>query len=161
MLKISGVILIFCCGCGMSPDYLCGCGMSVCAQREDDFAGESSERTGVASVHSGQGGKASASPEVRHQLLLRLGDRLRFQVGVAVGAVFANSVGYAKFKSLVSSCDGLCASARRHTVLLYVAGSVVAKRNICNRHQINSWSSLYHRNLIRWSTETRVMQMDR
>eukprot|EP00668_Euglena_longa_P044632 GGOE01060018.1.p1 GENE.GGOE01060018.1~~GGOE01060018.1.p1 ORF type:complete len:245 (-),score=63.72 GGOE01060018.1:403-1137(-) len=40
--------------------------------------------------------------ELQLQLLLRGGDRVKFQVGASFGPVFASSVGYTKFKSMVT-----------------------------------------------------------
>eukprot|EP00667_Euglena_gracilis_P002951 EG_transcript_2955 len=50
----------------------------------------------------GPGAATTAALEVRHKLLQKLGDRLKFQIGVSSGAVFASSVGYTKYKSMVT-----------------------------------------------------------
>eukprot|EP00667_Euglena_gracilis_P006761 EG_transcript_6819 len=50
----------------------------------------------------GPGAATAAALEVRHKLLQKLGDRLKFQIGVSSGAVFASSVGYTKYKSMVT-----------------------------------------------------------
>eukprot|EP00667_Euglena_gracilis_P003360 EG_transcript_3367 len=44
----------------------------------------------------------AAGLELQSQLLSRLGDRLRFQIGASLGPVFASSVGYTKFKFMVT-----------------------------------------------------------
>eukprot|EP00667_Euglena_gracilis_P000918 EG_transcript_918 len=48
------------------------------------------------------GAAAAAALEVRAQLLHHMGDRLRFQVGLAFGPTFASSVGYARFKAMLT-----------------------------------------------------------
>eukprot|EP00667_Euglena_gracilis_P001984 EG_transcript_1983 len=48
------------------------------------------------------GAATAAAVEVREQLLHRLGDRLCFHIGVSFGPVFASSVGYSKFKFMVT-----------------------------------------------------------
>eukprot|EP00667_Euglena_gracilis_P001300 EG_transcript_1299 len=45
---------------------------------------------------------AVAALELQSSLLSRLGDRLKFQIGMSFGPVFASSVGYAKFKFMVT-----------------------------------------------------------
>eukprot|EP00668_Euglena_longa_P024145 GGOE01030159.1.p1 GENE.GGOE01030159.1~~GGOE01030159.1.p1 ORF type:complete len:969 (-),score=259.89 GGOE01030159.1:118-2667(-) len=44
----------------------------------------------------------AAALDVRQSLLSKLGDQLKFQIGMAFGPVFASSVGYAKFKFMVT-----------------------------------------------------------
>eukprot|EP00667_Euglena_gracilis_P001298 EG_transcript_1297 len=48
------------------------------------------------------GAAATAALQARHHLLQRLGDQLKFQFGLSFGAVRAGSVGYTKFKSMVT-----------------------------------------------------------
>eukprot|EP00667_Euglena_gracilis_P000851 EG_transcript_851 len=48
------------------------------------------------------GAAAAAALEVRQQLLRKLGDRFNFRVGVSFGSVFSGTVGYAKFKFMVT-----------------------------------------------------------
>eukprot|EP00668_Euglena_longa_P024374 GGOE01030433.1.p1 GENE.GGOE01030433.1~~GGOE01030433.1.p1 ORF type:complete len:996 (-),score=297.12 GGOE01030433.1:178-2808(-) len=45
---------------------------------------------------------AAASLELQSQLCHRIGDRLKFQIGVSFGAAFTGTVGYSKFKSMVT-----------------------------------------------------------
>eukprot|EP00667_Euglena_gracilis_P000816 EG_transcript_816 len=75
----------------------------------------------------------ATAAEVRHQLLLRLGDRLRFQVGVAVGAVFANSVGYAKFKSLVTVGGPLKLAAALAQMQRFDSGTILIDAHLEER----------------------------
>lgn len=46
----------------------------------------------------------AAPNEMRRQLLHKVGDKMKFQIGVSFGLVFAGSVGYVKFKSMVCLC---------------------------------------------------------
>eukprot|EP00668_Euglena_longa_P025439 GGOE01031793.1.p1 GENE.GGOE01031793.1~~GGOE01031793.1.p1 ORF type:complete len:987 (-),score=303.47 GGOE01031793.1:1084-3660(-) len=48
------------------------------------------------------GAVVAAALDVRQQLFSKLGDRLKFHVGLSFGPVFASSVGYAKFKFMVT-----------------------------------------------------------
>eukprot|EP00668_Euglena_longa_P010926 GGOE01013248.1.p1 GENE.GGOE01013248.1~~GGOE01013248.1.p1 ORF type:complete len:574 (-),score=190.63 GGOE01013248.1:138-1826(-) len=48
------------------------------------------------------GAAAVAALDMRQQLLRKLGDRLKFHIGVSFGPVFASSVGYTKFKFMVT-----------------------------------------------------------
>eukprot|EP00667_Euglena_gracilis_P001218 EG_transcript_1217 len=48
------------------------------------------------------GAAMAAASEVRTKLLQKVGDKLKFQVGVSLGQVLASSVGYVKFKSMVT-----------------------------------------------------------
>eukprot|EP00667_Euglena_gracilis_P005218 EG_transcript_5248 len=81
------------------------------------------------------GAAATAALDVRGQLLQRLGDRLRFQIGVAFGPVFAGSVGYVRFKTMVTvGCPMKMASLLSHvgrlengTILADAALEEVAK----------------------------------
>eukprot|EP00667_Euglena_gracilis_P001106 EG_transcript_1105 len=50
----------------------------------------------------GPGAATAAALEMRHRLLQKLGDRMKFQIGVSSGVVFASSVGYTKYKSMVA-----------------------------------------------------------
>eukprot|EP00667_Euglena_gracilis_P001114 EG_transcript_1113 len=45
---------------------------------------------------------AVAALELQNSLLPRIGDRLKFQIGVSFGLMFASSVGYARFKFMVT-----------------------------------------------------------
>eukprot|EP00667_Euglena_gracilis_P002044 EG_transcript_2048 len=44
----------------------------------------------------------NAALEVKNKFIPKLGDRLKFQIGISSGHAFASSVGYAKFKSMVT-----------------------------------------------------------
>eukprot|EP00667_Euglena_gracilis_P019852 EG_transcript_21338 len=48
------------------------------------------------------GAATAAALELQSQLLPRMDDRMRFQIGLSFGPVFASSVGYSKFKSMVT-----------------------------------------------------------
>eukprot|EP00668_Euglena_longa_P041050 GGOE01054017.1.p1 GENE.GGOE01054017.1~~GGOE01054017.1.p1 ORF type:complete len:981 (-),score=246.15 GGOE01054017.1:238-2787(-) len=48
------------------------------------------------------GAAAAGALDVQKQVLNKLGDQLKFQIGVSLGMVFASSVGYAKFKFMVT-----------------------------------------------------------
>eukprot|EP00667_Euglena_gracilis_P002318 EG_transcript_2318 len=48
------------------------------------------------------GAAAAVALDLQQQLLRKLGDRLRFHIGVSFGPVFASTVGYAKFKFMAT-----------------------------------------------------------
>lgn len=63
--------------------------------------------------------RQAAPGEVRHKPPQKLGDRLKFQIGVSSGAVFASSVGYTKYKSMVCLCFGKgLPTSRCHSLFL-------------------------------------------
>eukprot|EP00667_Euglena_gracilis_P001270 EG_transcript_1270 len=76
------------------------------------------------------GAAAAAALEMRQQLADTLGDALHFQVGLAYGPVFATSVGYAKFKAMVtvgSPSKVAAILARREG---FARGTVLADHNL-------------------------------
>eukprot|EP00668_Euglena_longa_P023923 GGOE01029869.1.p1 GENE.GGOE01029869.1~~GGOE01029869.1.p1 ORF type:complete len:912 (-),score=267.54 GGOE01029869.1:569-3052(-) len=61
------------------------------------------------------GSAVAVAFEVRRQLLLKVGSTLKFQMGASFGRVFASSVGYTKFKSMVTvGCPVKVASMLSH-----------------------------------------------
>eukprot|EP00667_Euglena_gracilis_P001447 EG_transcript_1446 len=71
------------------------------------------------------GAAAGTALDVRSQLR-PLGDRLQVQVGVAFGKVFASSVGYTKFKSMVTLGSPMKVAALLSHVSCFGGGAIVA-----------------------------------
>eukprot|EP00667_Euglena_gracilis_P001261 EG_transcript_1261 len=72
------------------------------------------------------GAAAAAALEVRHQLLRHLGDKLKFQVGLSFGPAFASSVGYAKFKCMVTVGAPLKLASILSHLTAFENGSILA-----------------------------------
>eukprot|EP00667_Euglena_gracilis_P000676 EG_transcript_676 len=50
----------------------------------------------------GPGAATTAALDMRQRLFQKAGDKLKFQIGISAGQVFASSVGYTRFKSMVT-----------------------------------------------------------
>eukprot|EP00667_Euglena_gracilis_P002167 EG_transcript_2170 len=79
------------------------------------------------------GAAAAAALDVRSQLLSRMGDRLKFQLGLAFGAVFASSVGYTKFKSMVTVGGPMKVASLLAHLPRFENGAILADANLEER----------------------------
>eukprot|EP00668_Euglena_longa_P010770 GGOE01013066.1.p1 GENE.GGOE01013066.1~~GGOE01013066.1.p1 ORF type:complete len:959 (-),score=275.61 GGOE01013066.1:1828-4320(-) len=79
------------------------------------------------------GAAATAALEVQYQLLYHLGDRLRFQIGLSFGPTFASSVGYTKFKSMVTMGSPLQLAAMLSRIPRFDNGKILADTSFDER----------------------------
>eukprot|EP00667_Euglena_gracilis_P000564 EG_transcript_564 len=79
------------------------------------------------------GAAAATALEMRYRLLSNLGDKLQFQIGLSFGPTFASSVGYAKFKCMVTMGGPLKFASKLSHLTHFENGSILADASLEER----------------------------
>eukprot|EP00667_Euglena_gracilis_P000644 EG_transcript_642 len=79
------------------------------------------------------GAASAVALDIRQQLLYKLGDRLKFHIGLSFGPVFASTVGYTKFKFMATFGSPMKVSAVLSHVPHLENGTILVDANLQER----------------------------